>query len=440
MKTTPLHRALLAFSCGLAACSDDGAGSADRADTSAEDTAADGASDELPISEDQLARLDEMGYASFGDEVETTGVVLHDRERAVPGLNLFTNVHTCTTQLMDMDGKVLHEWSHPECFRWANSVVLADGDLVVLGRTPLDRSVREEVSHARYAMRQSWEGETEWFHRIDSHHDLEVTPRGETLVLTYRHEVREDMHPTIPLQDQLLTVFTETGEIVREVSLYEVLSSDPNVFTLEPTPPRTFDTFDEIDAIHANSVEWVRETPRRGEHPLYADGNVLVCMRNQDAIAIFDWETERVLWSWGKGQLSGPHDATMLEDGNILVFDNGAAREWSRVVEIDPLTGKVVWEYHAKPKRSFFTRTRGASQKLSNGNVIVTESDAGRVFEVTPEGDVVWEFVNFNVAEVQKRSGTEQRPSVIVRMRRYEGMTFEDFEAAVRAGTLPRVD
>jgi hypothetical protein len=150
-------------------------------------------------------------------------------------------------------------------------------------------------------------------------------------------------------------------------------------------------------------------------------------------VAVIDWETRKLVWAWGRGELSGPHDATVLPSGNIMIFDNGLGRDWSRVVEVDPRSGKIVWEYGGPGEGSFYTRTRGANQRLGNGNTLIVESAKARAFEITPEGEIVWEFINFNLSE-------EREPSMIVRMRRYEGLTFEDFEAAARAGRLPRTD
>jgi outer membrane protein assembly factor BamB len=134
-------------------------------------------------------------------------------------------------------------------------------------------------------------------------------------------------------------------------------------------------------------------------------------LRNQDTVLIADWKTRRVLWTWGQGQISGPHDATLLRSGNVLVFDNGLGRGWSRVVEVDPRTDELVWEYRAPEGETFFTATRGAAQRLANGNTLITDSERGRVFEVTPSGNVVWDFRNPN------RDG-EGKPYIIVRMRR----------------------
>ena len=54
----------------------------------------------------------------------------------------------------------------------------------------------------------------------------------------------------------------------------------------------------------------------------------------------------------------------------------------------------AVWEYRGDPPESFFTRERGGAHALSNGNVLITESAHGRVFEVTRQGEIVWEFWN----------------------------------------------
>lgn len=61
--------------------------------------------------------------------------------------------------------------------------------------------------------------------------------------------------------------------------------------------------------------------------------------------------------------------------------------------ELDPITKTVEWEYKADPPEEFFSSTRGGSQRLSNGNTLITESNRGRVFEVTPSGEKVWELL-----------------------------------------------
>jgi hypothetical protein len=127
---------------------------------------------------------------------------------------------------------------------------------------------------------------------------------------------------------------------------------------------------------------------------------------------MLDAESMDVVWEWGRGILDGPHDASLLADGNLLVFDNGMERGWSRVLEIDPRTRDIVWEYPGPDDTGFFTPGRGSSQRLANGNTLIAESNAGRAFEVTPTGDVVWEFLN-------PKTRKERRASII-RMTHYE--------------------
>ena len=88
------------------------------------------------------------------------------------------------------------------------------------------------------------------------------------------------------------------------------------------------------------------------------------------------------------GEILGPHDASVLKNGHILIFDNGLGRGWSRVIELDPLARRIVWEYKAPTPTDFYTATRGGCQRLPNGNTLITDSEAGRVFEVTPDGVV----------------------------------------------------
>ena len=118
-----------------------------------------------------------------------------------------------------------------------------------------------------------------------------------------------------------------------------------------------------------------------------------------------------------------------LDDGNVLVFDNGArpldapARSFSRVVEMSPRDGSIVWQYPKVPSPDFFSPTRGGAQPLPNGNVLITESTKGHVFEVTRDGEIVWDFWNpdFRAQDGRRRT--------IYRMRR---MSLESYRALRR--------
>ncbi|MBA7705859.1 hypothetical protein ES703_114699 [subsurface metagenome] len=102
---------------------------------------------------------------------------------------------------------------------------------------------------------------------------------------------------------------------------------------------------------------------------------------------------------YGKGTISHQHDARELDNGNILIFDNGAHRHnyapsYSRSVEIDPDTDEIVWEYKADPPSDFYTAMCGGNERLPNGNTVICDSWHGRIFEVTVKGELVWEYVS----------------------------------------------
>jgi hypothetical protein len=84
----------------------------------------------------------------------------------------------------------------------------------------------------------------------------------------------------------------------------------------------------------------------------------------------------------------------MLPEGRILVFDNGVERKWSRVLEVDPQTLTIEWQYTADPPAGFYTFEKGSAQRLPNGNTLISEGNDGRVFEVTQTGNIVWEWLN----------------------------------------------
>jgi hypothetical protein len=59
--------------------------------------------------------------------------------------------------------------------------------------------------------------------------------------------------------------------------------------------------------------------------------------------------------------------------------------------------------YEADERADFFTARGGDAQRLPNGNTLICESEKGRVFEITPEGEIVWEFWHPEITDGQKR-------------------------------------
>jgi hypothetical protein len=112
-------------------------------------------------------------------------------------------------------------------------------------------------------------------------------------------------------------------------------------------------------------------------------------------------------------QISGQHDAHLIPEGlpgagNLLVFDNQGEAGYpaaelqvtggSRVLEIDPVTQQIVWEYTGqdsdRPTWTFHSSFISSARRLPNGNTLIDEGMNGRIFQVTRTGEIVWEYIN----------------------------------------------
>ena len=369
-------------------------------------------------SSSNLDALRSLPYAagSHVGENDESGVVLHDRDRSCPGYNLYSGFRLSMAELIDENGDVINRWSVSPNRTWWNCELQPNGDLLVVGRdaSPTGVSATDPVADdPRYAMCLNWQGQVIWKQTLTTHHDIEQTPDGNLLVLTYQPRLIPQLHHKIKLRDDLLVRLEPGGTVIESMSIFEAINRNPEAFNpSQIVKPSVIGGSKWIDLFHANSVEWMHHRHLISKHPLYALDNVLVCMRHQDRIAVFNWTRGEVVWSWGHGEISGPHDAHVLDSGHILLFDNGLARQRSRAIELDPLSGQIVWQYDPDPSAGFYTIAGGAVQRLPNGNTLMTISDRGRAAEVTPDGEVVWEYYcPHEVAPGQRSS--------MVRMKRY---------------------
>jgi hypothetical protein len=168
------------------------------------------------------------------------------------------------------------------------------------------------------------------------------------------------------------------GRVVWEWLTFEHL--DPEIDVIGPLHPR--DRWTNLNSL--------------SEMP---DGNILVSFRCTNTIAIIERASGRITWRWGPGQVAGQHHPTALANGNILVFDNGAHRayttvDFSRVIEVEPKSGRIVWEYKENPVFDFSSFICSGAQRMPGGTTVICECTKGRLFEVTAEGDIVWEYVS----------------------------------------------
>ena len=334
-----------------------------------------------------LDELNNLGYAGGVRAAPSVlSVTVHD-ERAEPGLNFYTSGHAAEAILMDMDGAVVHGWNHDYDVlwpslevpptaegrgKWRRAYLYPNGDLLAIhegiGMIKLDR-----------------DSKLLWEYPGRTHHDMDVLPDGTIWTLAREATVIPRVNPDVPSMDDFIVELDANGRELRRVSVLGCVERGRRPDLLERMVR-------ERDLFHTNSIE-VLDGSLADRIPEFAAGNVLISMRHLDAIAVVDVDTREVVWAL-TGAFRFQHDPTVLENGNLLLFDNRGQGEASTIYELDPVTGETAWMYRGTQENPFFSKACGTSYRLPGGNTLITESDGGRAIEVTADKTIVWEFYN----------------------------------------------
>jgi len=335
-----------------------------------------------------LKELDSLPYLQGHHSAPgSKGVTRYDKDKAQPGVNFVVSGHKAYACLMDMEGKVLHEWSLPYEKVWARAPereemevhktywrrahLFGNGDLIAIfegyGIIKIDKDSR-----------------LIWKNDCRAHHDLFVTEDGFIYTLT-RETVEPPpvIHIKGKIWDDHVTVLDRNGRIVKSFSLLDSF--------LESDHAPVLDYVRGNDIMHTNTIEILGK--RADKVPSFERDWILLSMRKMNTIALVDPDEEKVVWSLS-GLWKMQHDPTLLDNGNILVFDNLGWFGRSRIMEFHPLTQKMAWQFKDSREHKLYTLTCGAVQRLPNGNTLIAETDFGRALEVTPGGEIAWEWVS----------------------------------------------
>lgn len=344
-----------------------------------------------PNSEQQadIDALNQIGYAQGSEPApERTSVTVHVKERALAGKNLYTSGHAPVAILMDMDGRELHRWSADVRDLWPASELPRNLALVQFWRRAFLRENGDllAIFEGHGLVKLDRDSKVLWKNRCRAHHDLEVLDNGDILVLTRVAHVVPEIDEKKPVLEDFVTRLDANGNEKEHISLLEALVLSRFTELADRARDRR------ADILHTNSLVLL-DGRIADEIPAFRAGNLLVSSRPLSFISVVDPEKVEVVWTM-QGEFKEQHDPQVLENGNLLVFDNAGRGQASSVLELDPVTGATVWEYRGTPAAPFYSATCGTAQRLANGNTLITESDSGRAFEVTREGEIVWEFWN----------------------------------------------
>jgi hypothetical protein len=346
--------------------------------------------DESELTDEQraeMARLAELGYASgVHAGGGRSGVTRHTPGSTAAGMLQLTSAHGPTSMLLDDKGNILHRWQYgfrkafperPGTLRgatfWRRTHLFENGDLLA-------------IFEGLAILKLDKDSNLIWSRLIPAHHDMALEPDGSIWVLTREPSVIPAVHETQPVLEDFVSLLDSNGEETRRISLLDALERSDYSDHWDGGLGISGDLF------HVNSLERLDGSIARVD-PVFREGNLLISSRHLDHLAVLDPDSERIVWAM-KGAFNAQHDPQILDNGNILLFDNNVLGEASRVVELDPATGAERWVYEGSASEPFYSETCGLAQRLPGGNTLITESDYGRAFEVTASGDIVWEFYN----------------------------------------------
>jgi hypothetical protein len=388
--------------------------------------------------------------AGAAQTVYPTGTTILDPDRAWNGFTVLSPLATQAVIVIDMNGNVVKRWEGFNNSAGGPARVFPGGIVMAAsGARPPHQEALELVRRDfagnvlwRFADNESIttrEGST--IRSARQHHDwqLDTFPAGyyspestpafngaSTLVLTHTNRNQPKV-ADVMLEDDRIIELSPAGKVTWEWAAsdhIDELGFAPDARAVIKAAAAFNKARASYDWLHVNSATYLG--PNRwfdAGDARFAPNHVIISSREASLLAIVGRDGS-IVWRMGPDfgqsrelrairQMVGQHHAHFIPKGlpgagHLLVFDNGGssgygfanplapdgrgafARATSRVLEIDPVTLELVWSY-ANPR--FFSTNISSAQRLPNGNTLITAGAGGRLFEVTREGAIVWEYM-----------------------------------------------
>ncbi len=397
-----------------------------------------------------------MGYPT----IYPTGTTIFNKEKAYNGYTIFPSAKGAL--LIDMNGNEVNLWAglggfpnkllpggyvmgttgtriSKASYQDQLDLVQVDWDGNIVWKFDKTELVHDEGKEDRYMARQHHdfqrEGSSTGYYAPNAE---PYTDHGNTLILTHENVYNHNISDKLLIDDKIIEV-TWDGEIVWEWRANEHFDEfgfdevAKNVLFRDPSLRGEAGG----DWMHINCISTLG--PNKwydgGDERFHPD-NIIFDARNANILAIISKKTGKVVWKIGPdfneseatkklGWIIGQHHFHLIPkglpgEGDFLVFDNGgqagyglpnpvsehgvnnAHRDYSRVLQFNPQTLEITWQYTPLEAGSmpfsdgskFYSSYISAAQRLPNGNTLITEGSDGRLIEVTPEHEIVWEYIN----------------------------------------------
>jgi Arylsulfotransferase (ASST) len=238
-------------------------------------------------------------------------------------------------------------------------------------------------------------GRTIWALPGEYHH--RVTPdESEKTVWAFRYDTEGDPSDI----SKVVQVATADGAILKEFSIADIISANPQIDILElrRLHPEDIGGNDKgqvgrwmTDPVHLNDADPLPQA-LADKFPMFAPGDLLVSAREINLLFVLDPATLAIKW-WQIGATIRQHDGDWSPDGHLSVFNNRTTRGYSEITTIDPATFATSVAVDGR-SIDFYARRRGDHQRLPNGGWLIASAQQGRIIEMSPQEDIALEFYN----------------------------------------------
>lgn len=384
--------------------------------------------------------------------------LLHNSPQASSGYTLLAPLRNTVTYLLDLDGQIVNQWNHTNrpgavTYFLEDGTLLRTANTANVRFTAGGRGGRVEQYDWDGNVIWTFEYSDS---TVALHHDIERLPNGNVLMIAWEHKSAEEafaagrdttllsegelwperiieVEPTPPVGGNIVWQWHAWDHLVQDFDVtkenYGTVRDHPELIDLNYDPadgPADWLHFNAID-YHAELDQIILSVPRFAEVWVIDHSTT-----TEEAAGHTGGRYRRggdLLYRWGNPRTyrrgaSSPtrlffqHDAQWIEPGlpgagNLLIFNNGGGRQDGSYSSIDEVTPPLqadgtyaleaaqpfapvdlTWRYAAPVRDDFFSNIISGTQRLPNGNTLICEGVEGRIFEVAPDGTIVWEYIN----------------------------------------------
>ena len=345
------------------------------------------------------------------------GVVIHNARKVFHGLTLLQGTLPGGTQLrlIDMDGNEVRRWPVDFFSLWPDPQhlldqkipktsfnyhtqgveLLEDGSVIFnvgdKGTAKLDKCGNlmwtiDRMTH--HSVTRTDDGGF-W---IPAHRNIAEIPAQHLFRGVTRESLTRGAASKFHEYENLILRVDANGNVLREFSILKSLIEGGFESVLHDVT-----MIRKTDPTHINDVEVVTQA-LADKLSNVSVGDILVSIRQAHMLVIMDQHSGKIKWN-ARGGWVLQHDPDITVEGNIVVFNNGRPEfsfgrpSGSNLMILEPKNNARTVIYPREGMPPFYSDILGEQQQLDNGNFLITESRRGRVFEITKQGDVVWDYI-----------------------------------------------